>query len=707
MKIKYVLIIILTFLVVISGCVSTPPTKTQEELQANSTIQLLDDKIPQLKEQFYRIKQEIDIAETKKIDVSEVKIYIQGAEQKINYIEALLNNAKLLFSNKNFISANQTAKSARSSFDSLQANLNLAIDKFKEAFLKHAIQKTETTLLDLKNQSNNFEVEVSTANSEGVDTTNVSKYIQLNEQYISIVDTNLNSAKSELNNKNYNSISIKINDTIIEFQKIQDNLNQGIKSLQDEYNKTIALSQELLTQADIEIRKAEIHLTDAQNSGADITKFQSKYEQVKATSDQAHEALSSRQFKAVKPKTDFAINIAKEIESEALDAKYDALSKKSIQGLTEQIQGNEALHYLEKANESRLNKKYEESVVFANKAVAATSIFIIESEISSLEKFSIANFVILNLNNIKNSENEARAELDRNNMQGSLQIAKQTNNLLKDSLDSVNNYMAAKFEIEKARKTSLLWISANTSQADEYLNKSMEQIKLSNFEEAIKLSKQATDSANKVEMETRKKIDDNLILRLIKLIKDVASSEQAATKPEYVQYKDITNLTLVNVKFTPPEINIDFKSLRQTAPSIPFQNVSVISPQAPSKAPDIEKIKVFSARIEEIDYGGLKLGKTSYARILISNDGTETITSERVEITAGKSFPLVGYKEQSETFEYKYPIEPSNNRWLTQGFNIPATYSGFSLTGAYDITITVYANNKYVDVWKGNLYLTT
>jgi len=86
---------------------------------------------------------------------------------------------------------------------------------------------------------------------------------------------------------------------------------------------------------------------------------------------------------------------------------------------------------------------------------------------------------------------------------------------------------------------------------------------------------------------------------------------------------------------------------------------------------------------------------------------TYPITRERVEVTAGKSFPIVGYKEQSKTFESQDPIEPGINRWLIQVFSLPATNSGFSLTGNYDVTITVYANNKFVEIWRGKVYLTT
>ena len=707
MKLKYTIILFLT-LIIISGCVETPlPTKTQEEIQANNTIQLLSDKIPQLKEQIYKISQEIGKAESEKIDVSEVKIYIQGAEQKINAIETDFNNAKLLFNNNNFISSDQTAHTAKTNLDNLQTDLNSAIDKLNEAFSNNAIEKSERTFLDLKNQSDNFKTHVSKADNEGVNITNVSRYLQMTTQYISVVDNILNTAKIELNNKNYDSVFIKINDTIIEYQNIQNSLNQGTKSLQDEYNRTIAYSQELLTQADIEIRTAEIYLTDAQNSGADITRFQSKYEQAKSTSNQAHEALSTKQFRTIKPKTDFAINIAKKIENEALDLKYDTLSKKVIQNITEQIQGKKAWHYLEKSNESRLNKNYEESIIFANKALVATSIFLIETEINSLENFYTANSIILNLNHIRSPLNEAKTELDNNGTLDSLNIAKQTNNIIKSYLDSVNSYLNAKFEIEKAQNSSLLWMSANTSQAEAHLNKSMEQFRLNNFDEAMKFSKQSIDSAKKTEMEMTTKIDDNLLLQLLKLVKSVLFKEQVSKNPEVIIFKDISNLKLIDVNFTPPEINIDVKSLRQTTPSISFQKVSIITPQTPFKVPDLEKIKVFNAQIEDVDYSGMKLGEASNARILLLNDGTETITSERVEVTAGKSFPLVGYKEQSGTFSYQSSIEPDNNRWLIQKFNLPATYSGFSLTGNYDVTITVYANNKFVGTWKGDIYLTT
>lgn len=693
-----------TFFIFIAGCASSPPPEPIEKIDANSTIDFLNKKLPDLKKQFYDINKKIEKAELEKINVTEVKILIKADEQKINDIQAGLNNAKAYFSNNNFVLANQTAHSAETIFYNLQENLNLAVDKLKEAYSKHAIQNAEMTLSDMKNQSKYFKDNVSIADNEGVNVANISKYIQLNEQYISTADANLNSAKSYLYTKNYDFIYLKINDTNNEIQIIQNNLNQGIKNLQDEYNRTIAFSQELLTQTEFEIRTAEIYLTDAKNSGADIIKFQSKYEQAKTTSDQAHEALLARQFKAIKPKTDIAKNLAKEIESEALDAKYDTLSKKAIQSLMEQVDGNEALYYIEKANESRLSKKYKESIILANKAVVATTINIIESRISDLEKFSTANTIGLNLNSIKDNIGDARASMDKNDIQNSLQFAQQTNNLLKDSIDAANKYLKAKYQIEKTRKISLLWVSADTSQADEYLNKTVENIKLGNFNESIKYSNHAMESANKTESETRKKIDDNIILRLIKLVKDVVSKEQTSMKPEEIQFIDVSHLNLVDVKFTPPEVNIDPKSLRQTAPSISFQRVSVNTPQTPSKMPDIEKTKVFSARIGDMDYRSLRLGKPSNARIEIINDGTEIITKERIEVTAGKSFFGV-YKEMSKTFEYNDIVNPNENRWFVQQFNLPTTQSGFSLTGNYDITVIVYVNDKYLNTWKGNVPL--
>lgn len=702
------------FFIFITGCVSSPPPEPQEKSDANSTIHFLNDKITELKKQLYDINKEIGTAEAAKINVTEVKILIQGNEQKVNDMEAGLNNAKAYFSNNNFVLANQTSHSAETIFYNLQENLNLAVDKLKEAFSKHAIQNAEMTLSDMKNQSKYFRENVSIADNEGVNVANISKYTQLNEQYISTAEANLNSAKSYLYIKNYDSIYPKVNDTINEIQIIQNNLNLGIKNLQDEYNRTIAFSQELLTQTEFEIRKAEIYLTDAQIAGADITKFQSRFEQARATSNEAHEALSARRFKAIKPKTDFATNLAKEIESEALDAKYDTISKNILQNLIGTVQGKEALYYIEKANESRLNKKYDESILLANKAVVATSVSIIESEISDLEKFSTANFLNLNQNSFKNNIGDARASLERNDIVNSLQLAKQINNQLKGSSDSINKFMDAKFQIENAQKTSLLWISVDTSQAEGYLNKSIEQIKLGNFDDAMNFSIQAIDSAKKTESETMKKIDDNIILRLIKLVKGVVSKEQILTKPEDMKFKDISYLKLTDVKFSPPEINIDPKSLRQTAPAISFQSVSVNISQVPSKNINVEKTKKFSIKIEKVDYSDIKLGKTSYPSILIYNDGTETITREKIEVYAERNFGgLVGYQNKLYSPpDFNDIIYPGKNRKLVTGLDIPATYNWglgtINLTGYYDLTIRVYANGYlvYSEKIKG-VYLST
>ena len=85
MKTSYVAIIFATiFFILIAGCVSSPPPpEPKDKVDSNSTIKLLNNKIPELKKQFDEISKEIQKAESEKINVTDVRLLIQGNEQKI------------------------------------------------------------------------------------------------------------------------------------------------------------------------------------------------------------------------------------------------------------------------------------------------------------------------------------------------------------------------------------------------------------------------------------------------------------------------------------------------------------------------------------------------------------------------------------------------------------------------------------------------
>lgn len=700
MKINHIcMILAIFFLTILSGCTGgeTPPPK--EKIDAENAIKYLENTIPTSEQKINSINMDIAGAKSKNININGVENTIQNIQQKILEIKTDLNNARLYFNGQNWVLSNQTAQNAKDKLESLIDDFNLATEKLREAFLKYDIQETENTLSYLKNQSQSFKDKVSIADNEGVDITNLNKYIQDSQQYILVVENNLNSAKSELNNKKYDSIPIKINESINEFNRIQNTINQGIKSLQDGYNRSIAISQELLSNADFEIRKTEIYLIDAQNNGADISKFQDRYEQAKTISSQAVDALSSRQFKTVKSKTDIVIKSTTEIENEVLDTKYDTISKNIIHNVSKNVKDSEGLNYIKSAEQSRSNKRYEESVIFVNKAIIVTAYSMIDDEISSLEKFSNKNQINLDLQNIKSSINNTKNE---QNIENSLNIIKQTNGLIKDLIDVTNSYIDAKIKIQNVKKLSVLWISPDMSQAEEYLNKSAEEIN-TDYHESIKLANMATESAKKTEKETIKKIDDNLFLRLIKNIRDLITKEDIYT--EKIKINDISYIELEKAEFKPPDINIDKKSFK-TSPSIDFQKISFAQPSISGS--NINKMKKISARTENIDCSNVKLGMSSYAYITIYNDGEETITNEYVDMVIGRDFGLLaGYQQKSQRFQFSDIIDPKTNRRLAGQLNLPISQSGYSLEGWYNARIMIFVNNKNIYTDDGSIYLST
>lgn len=539
------------------------------------------------------------------------------------------------------------------------------------------------------------------AEDDGVNTEKIPIYIRGSEQYISSAEKGLNSAKSYLDNKNYDNVTTSIDKTTNEFKQIQNYINQGLKNLEDEYNKTIQLSKELLSKNDYEIRKTEIYLIDAQNNGADITKFKDKYEQTKTASAEAIDAFSSRKFKIVKTKSDIIIKSSKEIEDEVLDMKFDTINKNIIQMYSRNIKGNDAINYIKSAEQSRSNKRYEESVLFVNKAIISTGTFILEEEIFELEKSSDKNQLNLDLKNIKNFIDNSKTELNKDEIKNSLDSVKQTNILVKELTENINNYIDAKENIQKAKDLSILWITSDTSEAEEYLKKSLESIDKNNFEESIKLSNKAIESAKKVESQTIKKINNNLFLILVKKIRDVMSKTE---KDEKMKISDLSDLKLEKTEFKPPEINIDMKSFNSNTPSINFQNITFN--QSSISGSNINKMGKISGKVENIDCSGIKLGTISYAYITVYNDGEETVTDEYIDILLKRDFSWpAGHQEKDQQFQFSDTIEPNTNRRLAGQLNIPTEQSGVALEGPYDARIMIFINNKNIYTKDGNIYL--
>lgn len=703
MKINHIYIILMIiFLTIVSGCGGGPPGPSKEQIDADNAIKDLENQIPTVEENINSLKNETINAKSKGINLNDVENIIQDVQPKLSEIKSDLDNARSYFNSQNYVLSNQTAQDAKNKLENyLKYEYNLAADKLRGAVLNFDIQQSEKTLLYLKNQSQSFKEKVSAADNDGVDIKSISMYTRGSDQYISSAEESLNTAKSELDNKNYDNVIVEVNKTTNEFNQIQNYINQGLKKLEDEYNRAIQLSKELLSKADYDVRKTEIYLVDAQNNGVDISKFKDRYEQTRSISTEAIDAFSSRKFKIVKLKTEAIIKSISEIDNEVLDMKYDILSKNIIQRTSKNIKGNDSINYIKIAEESRSNKKYEESLLFVNKAIISTGFFIVEDTIFELEKISNNNQLNLNLENTKRSIIDAKTELNKGEIENSLNSIRQTNILVKELADNINNYIDAKVKIQKVKDLSFLWISSNTSEAEKYLNKSLENIKKNNFEESIKLSNMAIESAKKEENEILKKINNNLFLIVIKKIKDIVSTTEKDGK---IKIYDISNLKLENTEFKPPEINIEMKSFNSDTSSINFQNISFTQPSISGS--NINKMGKISGKVENIDCSNIKLGTSSYAYITVYNDGEETITNAYVDMLLGRDFGWpAGYREQSQRFQFSDIIEAKVNRRLVGQLNIPTEQSGYSLEGWYNARIMIFVNNKNIYTKDGSIYL--
>ncbi len=118
------------------------------------------------------------------------------------------------------------------------------------------------------------------------------------------------------------------------------------------------------------------------------------------------------------------------------------------------------------------------------------------------------------------------------------------------------------------------------------------------------------------------------------------------------------------------------------------------------------------AYVESVDTSQLKLGVPSDATITIFNNGSETVTKEKIVMTAtavkmddwkvnlGMKSMSAEEKTEEYTLEFDDRIESGESRELRAEFNLPAkvetTIGKVSIAGTYHVVIKVYANDELI-----------
>ncbi len=118
------------------------------------------------------------------------------------------------------------------------------------------------------------------------------------------------------------------------------------------------------------------------------------------------------------------------------------------------------------------------------------------------------------------------------------------------------------------------------------------------------------------------------------------------------------------------------------------------------------------AYVESVDTSQLKLGVPSDATITIFNNGSETVTKEKIIMTAtavkmddwkvnlGMKSMSAEDKTETYTLEFDERIESGESRELCAEFNLPAKVEmkigKVSIAGTYRVVIKVYANDELI-----------
>ena len=688
--------------VFLSGCGDSPPDPNMDA--ANSAINIIEDTLPEIKSQISSLNQAIADVESSGMDVTEIKAVVTDANSKIQSIESGLDDAKSFYSSRDYNSANTTAQTTYTDLRELQNDLNQVADKLCALT---AIQNVETTIATLKTNHLSLEEKIATAESEGVDTTEVKKQLTNLNNTFSGADKKIADMNHRLKSENYDSVISISSEANITIQQIQNSLNQGVESLKEAYNKTISQCQELLGQVDIECQKAEIYIDDAEHAGADVSQLQIRLDQARTDFTEAQDAFSNRQFNVVKSKTNSVIKVSSQIEADALESKYDVITGKVIQSASKQVCGDEANNLIDEAESVRGNKEFDKAIELVNKAIAATAISIIDSGIKEIETFSAQTSTPMNLDQFKAMKVESRSLFEEGNLIGSVNQSKEISAAMRGMTEAFNAYNEADAAIKAAKRTSCLWAKADVSKSEELLAESEEMLAQGRYPEVVSLAKQAKESAfNETEI-TENKIKKNVFLRVASFLGGLVykSPDIPLSETETMKLTYITGLNLVEIDLSPPEISIEAGEV-YAAPFVSMEGIdtSLIH----TDAPDIGRTTYIDAEIVEIDTDYLKLGTRSYAYITLKNTGTETIKTVKVGIIADRDFGwLVGDQKQSETFEYNVGIKYGESETLQQWFELPTKMSGVSLEGTYDVTIKVWVNGQLLPVEKREVYLST
>lgn len=140
-------------------------------------------------------------------------------------------------------------------------------------------------------------------------------------------------------------------------------------------------------------------------------------------------------------------------------------------------------------------------------------------------------------------------------------------------------------------------------------------------------------------------------------------------------------------------------------------------PSAPSK-PEVPPERAY---IKSVDASKLKLGVPSEAAITIFNNGSETVTKERIVMTAtavkmddwkvNLAMKKMSAEERTETYmiDFDERIEGGESCTLCAEFDLPAKaetkYGKFSIAGMYHTVIEVYADDTLIGTRTMDLHL--
>jgi len=127
------------------------------------------------------------------------------------------------------------------------------------------------------------------------------------------------------------------------------------------------------------------------------------------------------------------------------------------------------------------------------------------------------------------------------------------------------------------------------------------------------------------------------------------------------------------------------------------------------------------AYVKSIDTSRLLLGTPSDAAITIFNNGNETVTNERIVMTAvavkmddwkvNMALKTKSEEEKTETYELKFDEQIKSNESceLAAQFNLPAKIETdigkVSISGIYHATIKVYADDTLIGTKEMDLHL--